>query len=86
MMTRRSASGFVAALALALLVACSDQYPASPSVPPASADRLLAAVDSANAAIHDLYRDGGKVLYLSLLVFDFDTTVPPVVVVTVKRP
>ena len=85
-MTTRTAAA-LAALAGIAVVGCGDKYPASPPpAPPSAADRVLAAVDTLNVAIEALHADGGRVDYLSLLFFDFDTTIPPKAVIMLRRP
>jgi len=72
-----------------LLVACHEGTTAPPAPPPdirPSWWAVLDAVDSLNASIRQLYRDGGKVTHVYFVSFPADTTIAPVVAVQVVRP
>lgn len=69
-------------------IACTD--PARPVPAPLSpGDRIVAAVDTLNAAISSFHRSGGRIELLQLLYPDAippDSTIPPVVVIVLRKP
>ncbi len=79
----------VEATALAVVFACSDPQAPAPPPPPAipTAVRLQLAMDSLNAAIRQLYEEGGEVTYFGLLYPDpVGTAAPPPVAAILVRP
>ena len=77
----------LATLGLIALTACDADPVTAPSPPtPAPYFRILHAVDSVNAALRDFHAEGGRLVFVYTVFFPADTTMPPYIAISLKRP